>query len=140
MAHFHEHEMLAECAEDLQLCRGCMYEDDCPVYGDVTDCSCPRREKIEKLFAELCEGLNRMVETVVIEGEPYLITDIGMRMLTPRELFNAQGFPRDYIIAPIYNGKPLTKTAQVRMCGNSVCPPVAAAIISANCGETALMF
>ena len=71
--------------------------------------------------------------TVVIEGEPYIITDIGMRMLTPRELFNAQGFPRDYIIAPIYNGKPLTKTAQVRMVGNSVCPPVAEAIVKANC-------
>ncbi|MEA5034012.1 DNA cytosine methyltransferase [Cloacibacillus evryensis] len=72
--------------------------------------------------------------TVEIEGEPYIITDIGMRMLTPRELFNAQGFPRDYIIAPIYNGKPLTKTAQVRMVGNSVCPPVAEAIVKANCG------
>ena len=75
--------------------------------------------------------------TVTIEGEPYIITDIGMRMLTPRELFYAQGFPRDYIIDPIYNGKPLTQTAQVRMCGNSVCPPVAEAIVRANCAEIA---
>lgn len=63
--YFNEHEMLAECAEDLQLCRGCMYEDDpalCLAISDVTDCSCLRREKIEKLFAELCDGLNLMVE------------------------------------------------------------------------------
>jgi len=71
--------------------------------------------------------------TVNIGGEPYMITDIGMRMLQPRELFNAQGFPADYIIDPIYNGKPLTKTEQVKMCGNSVCPPVAAALVKANC-------
>jgi DNA (cytosine-5)-methyltransferase 1 len=36
--------------------------------------------------------------TVTIDGEEYVIVDIGMRMLTPRELFNAQGFPADYII------------------------------------------
>ncbi len=29
-------------------------------------------------------------------------------------------------------GKPLTKTAQVRMCGNSVCPPIAEALVRAN--------
>jgi DNA (cytosine-5)-methyltransferase 1 len=40
-----------------------------------------------------------------------------------------QGFPDDYQIAPTWNGKPLTKTAQVRMCGNSVCPPIAAAVV-----------
>ena len=70
--------------------------------------------------------------TVRIDGEEYVITDIGMRMLQPRELFNAQGFPRDYIIDPLYNGKPLSKSAQVRMCGNSVCPQVAAALVKAN--------
>lgn len=69
---------------------------------------------------------------VTIHGEPYQIVDIGMRMLTPRELFRAQGFPDSYIIDPEYEGKPLTKTSQVRMCGNSVCPPVAAAIIRAQ--------
>ena len=74
---------------------------------------------------------------VTIHGQDYVITDIGMRMLTPRELFNAQGFPRDYIIdliAPDRKGRrrPLPKTSQVRMCGNSVCPPMAEAIIRAN--------
>jgi DNA (cytosine-5)-methyltransferase 1 len=70
--------------------------------------------------------------TVTIAGTEYVIVDIGMRMLTPRELFRAQGFPDSYVIDPEYNGKPLTKTAQIRMCGNSVCPPVAEAIVRAN--------
>lgn len=69
---------------------------------------------------------------VTIHGEPYAIVDIGMRMLQPRELFRAQGFPDSYVIDPMFNGRTLTKTAQVRMCGNSVCPPVAAAIVRAN--------
>jgi DNA (cytosine-5)-methyltransferase 1 len=59
-------------------------------------------------------------------------------MLTPRELFRAQGFPDDYIINPIYDGKPLTKTSQVRMCGNSVCPPLAEAIVRAQFGIKAM--
>jgi len=70
--------------------------------------------------------------TVKIDGQSYVLTDIGMRMLAPRELYRAQGFPDSYIIDPNINGKPLTKTAQVRMCGNSVPPPFARAIVSAN--------
>lgn len=69
---------------------------------------------------------------VTIKGIDYAIVDIGMRMLTPRELARAQGFPDTYILDPIYKGKPLTKTAQVRMIGNSVCPPLAKALIQAN--------
>ncbi|HEX7907311.1 MAG TPA: DNA cytosine methyltransferase [Paraburkholderia sp.] len=69
---------------------------------------------------------------VTIHGEDYVIVDIGMRMLTPRELACAQGFPDSYVLDPIYNGKPLSKSSQVRMIGNSVCPDVAAALISAN--------
>lgn len=70
--------------------------------------------------------------TVEIDGEPWVVVDIGMRMLTPRELFNAQGFPQPYIIDPAYNGKPMTKTAQIRMCGNSVCPSLSEALVRAN--------
>lgn len=55
-----------------------------------------------------------------------------MRMLAPRELYRAQGFPDEYRIDVLHQGKPLTKTAQVRMCGNSVCPPLAAAVVVAN--------
>ncbi|KRB73615.1 hypothetical protein ASE07_06375 [Noviherbaspirillum sp. Root189] len=69
---------------------------------------------------------------VTIHGEDYAIVDIGMRMLSPRELARAQGFPDTYILNPVVNGKPLTKTAQVRMIGNSVCPPMAAALVQAN--------
>lgn len=80
---------------------------------------------------------------VTVEGEPYQIVDIGMRMLTPRELFKAQGFPADYEIETgvFADGarRTLTKTAQVRMCGNSVCPPIAAALVSANCNDLAVM-
>lgn len=69
---------------------------------------------------------------ITIYGEQFVIVDIGMRMLTPRELFNAQGFPADYKINVGINGKPLVKTAQTRMCGNSVCPPLSNAVITAN--------
>lgn len=70
--------------------------------------------------------------TVMVEGEEYVIVDIGMRMLTPRELFNAQGFPPDYIIEQDAHGLPITKTAQVAKCGNSVCPPIAEALVRAQ--------
>ncbi|AJY38650.1 DNA cytosine methyltransferase [Burkholderia humptydooensis] len=69
---------------------------------------------------------------VTIHGEDYAIVDIGMRMLTPRELARAQGFPDSYVLDPIVNGKPLSKSAQVRMIGNSVAPDVATALIRAN--------
>ena len=69
---------------------------------------------------------------VTIGDEQYAIVDIGMRMLQPHELKRAQGFPASYIIDPIIEGKPLSKSAQVRMIGNSVCPPVAEALIRAN--------
>lgn len=73
--------------------------------------------------------------TVSIAGEEYVIVDIGLRMLTPRELFNAQGFPPDYVIEHDAQGRKLTKTAQVAKCGNSVCPPLAEALVRANCAE-----
>lgn len=66
--------------------------------------------------------------TVTINGEPYVIVDIGMRMLSPRELARAQGFPDTYILTG-------TKTSQVARIGNSVVPHVAAAVVKANCGK-----
>lgn len=69
---------------------------------------------------------------VTIEGEDYAIVDIGMRMLTKREQFNAQGFPPDYIIDRDAHGKPITLTAQQAKVGNSVCPPLARALAAAN--------
>lgn len=75
--------------------------------------------------------------TVMIGGEPYVIVDIVMRMLTPRELYLAQGFPREYVIdatveTPFRPAGPLTKKAQTRLVGNSVVPHVAAALVEAN--------
>lgn len=75
--------------------------------------------------------------TVTIHGQQYVITDIGMRMLAPHELYRAQGFHEDYRIDKGADGKALTKTAQVRMCGNSVCPPLARVIVEANYHEMA---
>jgi len=72
---------------------------------------------------------------VTVDGQPHVIADIGMRMLEPRELYRAQGFPDTYRIDIEVAGRPLTKTAQVRMCGNSVSPPIAAAIVAAQFGE-----
>lgn len=72
---------------------------------------------------------------VMVHGEPYRIADIGMRMLAPRELYRAQSFPDSYIIDPEYEGKPMTKTSQVRMCGNSVPPVVAEALVRANVAD-----
>lgn len=72
---------------------------------------------------------------VTIKGEEYKILDIGLRMLTPRELFNAQGFPEDYIIDHDYAGKTYAKTKQVARCGNAVPPPFAKALVEANLPE-----
>lgn len=70
--------------------------------------------------------------TVTLDNEEYLITDIGLRMLTPKELYRAQGFPDDYIFENGAHDEPITKTAQVRMVGNSVCPPIAQRLVEAN--------
>lgn len=77
---------------------------------------------------------------VTVYGETYQIVDIGMRMLTPAELFEVQGFKvrgfrgneDGYIINPDVDGRPMTKTAQIAKCGNAVCPPVARALVAAN--------
>lgn len=72
---------------------------------------------------------------VTIDSVDYVIVDIGLRMLTPRELYNAQGFPPDYIIDHDYTGKPYSKSKQVARCGNAVPPPLAEALIRANLPE-----
>lgn len=72
---------------------------------------------------------------VTIHGEDYIITDIRMRMLTPHELFRAQGFPEDYIIDHDDKGQPYPKSKQVARCGNAVTPPVPAALVRANLPE-----
>lgn len=70
-----------------------------------------------------------------IGGGLYFIADILLRMLTPRELYNAMGFPPDYIIDRDYLGNEYGKTKQVARCGNAVCPPMATALVRANLPE-----
>ena len=65
----------------------------------------------------------------------YFISDIGLRMLTPRELYAAMGFPPDYIIDKDYKGNDYPKSQQVARCGNAVCPPMATAVVMANLPE-----
>lgn len=76
--------------------------------------------------------------TVWLKGEPWVIVDITLRMLVPRELYNAQDFPDNYVIDRTSTGKALTKTAQVRMAGNSVSPLPMCLIVSLNCIELAI--
>jgi DNA (cytosine-5)-methyltransferase 1 len=87
--------------------------------------------------------------TIEVDGLTFVVVDIGMRMLTPRELYNAQGFPPDYIIDGAWrqpgighNGGPVwapfSKSVQVSCVGNSVCPPVARALVAANCNHLAV--
>ena len=70
--------------------------------------------------------------TVWVSGSPYVIVDIGLRMLQPHELYAAQGFPSNYIINRGHDGRIFTKAQQVHMCGNSVSPPPMAAIARVN--------
>lgn len=74
---------------------------------------------------------------LTICGTEYFISDILLRMLTPRELYNAMGFPPDYIIDFVdpKTGKEYSKSAKVARCGNAVCPPMAEAVVRANLPE-----
>ncbi|MER0040572.1 DNA cytosine methyltransferase [Pseudomonas sp. MGal98] len=70
--------------------------------------------------------------TVTIKGSRYVIVDIGMRMLTPRELYLIQGFGADYMIDIGHDGRRFSNKAKVRMCGNSVSKPPYRALLQAN--------
>ncbi|WP_157456775.1 DNA cytosine methyltransferase [Carnobacterium maltaromaticum] len=72
---------------------------------------------------------------VTIKGEDYKIVDITLRMLQPRELFLAQGFPGNYIIDKDQNGEKISKAKQIARCGNSVSPPIPKALVRANLPE-----
>lgn len=99
-------------------------------------------------WPEIRELLNRFCGYAMADDELllirireiwYFISYIGLRMLTPRELYNAMGFPPDYIIDRDYQGNEYKKSKQVARCGNAVCPPMAEAVVRANlpewCGE-----
>lgn len=69
---------------------------------------------------------------LMIDGTAFYIRDILLRMLQPRELYLAMGFPPDYIIERDYLGHEYKKAKQVARCGNAVCPPMAEAVVRAN--------
>ncbi|MEG3040862.1 MAG: DNA (cytosine-5-)-methyltransferase [Clostridium sp.] len=69
---------------------------------------------------------------VTVRSKDYKIADIGLRMLTAKELFAGQGFPKSYIIERDYTGKRYPTTQQKARCGNSVVPALAKALVQAN--------
>lgn len=93
--------------------------------------------EIRALLNEFCGYTLAEDEVLLLEisGALYYIADIGLRMLSPRELYNAMGFPPDYIIDRDYEGNEYKKSAQVARCGNAVCPPMATALVRANLPE-----
>lgn len=96
--------------------------------------------EIRELLNKHC-GYNLVDDEVLllqIGGSLYFLADITLRMLTPRELYNAMGFPPDYIIERDFTGRPYPKSQQVARCGNAVCPPMASAVVRANFTEWAV--
>lgn len=90
--------------------------------------------RVAAFLAEyLPEHIPQHCDLILVGG--YAIVDLLLRMLMPRELARAQGFPDSYVIERTADGKPVTKTDQVRLIGNSVCPDVAAAIARANLAD-----
>lgn len=77
---------------------------------------------------------------VTVHGVDYVIVDIGLRMLTPRELFLAQGFPADYEIEKGADGRAISKSEQVARCGNAVTPQVSEALVRANLPEMCYLY
>ena len=93
--------------------------------------------EIRKLLNKYCgyKLAENEVLLLIVGGVPFYIRDILLRMLAPRELYNAMGFPPDYIIDHDYTGKEYGKSKQVARCGNAVCPPMAEAVVRANLPE-----
>jgi len=93
--------------------------------------------EIRALLNKYCGYTLAEDEVLLLEigGALWYISDITMRMLAPKELYAAMGFPPDYIIDRDYTGKAYPKTQQVARCGNAVCPPMARAVVAANMPE-----
>lgn len=82
-------------------------------------------------FGSSTEILPSPRPAAIVVGE-YVVVDVGLRMLAPKELFKAQGFDESYIHDRDHDGNKISATNQVRMCGNSVSPNVAEALVAAN--------
>lgn len=90
--------------------------------------------EIRKLLNEYCDYHLADDEVILFDigGKWYYMADIGLRMLTPRELYRGNGFPDDYIIDRDYLGNEYGKSKQVARCGNAVPPPFATALVRVN--------
>lgn len=93
--------------------------------------------EIRELLNTYCEYSLGPEDVLLFEisGVTYFLADIGLRMLIPRELYMANGFPEDYKIERDYTGTVYPKTKQVARCGNAVPPPFATALVRANLPE-----
>ncbi|MGF7178397.1 DNA cytosine methyltransferase [Azospirillum doebereinerae] len=72
------------------------------------------------------------VVTVTIDGQPYAVTDIGMRMLEPHEAAAAHELALPKLITVAGKTRPLTKTESMRLVGNSVPKRMARLLAQAN--------
>lgn len=94
----------------------------------------PKIRSLLNLFCGYCLAEDEIL-LLAIHEHYWFLYDIGLRMLTPRELFLGQGFPPDYIIDRDYTGKEYPKTKQVAWAGNAVPPQFASALVRANAPE-----
>lgn len=109
-------------------------------YGTDGESEASQIQPVDRPMDTVTTKARFAVVTVTIDAVTYVIVDIGLRMLTPRELARAQGFPENYVLDPVVRkflrGKwverPLTIAEQISAIGNSVCPPVARALVAAN--------
>lgn len=85
----------------------------------------PDVETPERVRAWFAEWLPGVPPVVPLGGVDYPIADIGARVLTPRELARAMGFPDTYAL-------PRKSTVAVARIGNAVTEEPAASLIQAN--------
>ena len=107
---------------------------------DASENRLGRWPEIRALLNKYC-GYHLMSDEIIllqVHNIWYYIRDISLRMLAPKELYAAMGFPADYIIDRDYTGRTYKKSAQVARCGNAVCPPMASAVVRANFPEWAV--
>ncbi|WIA56510.1 DNA cytosine methyltransferase [Sphingobium sp. WTD-1] len=110
-------------------------------YGTDGESEASQIQPVDRPLDTVTTKARFAVVTVTIDARTYIIVDIGLRMLTPRELARAQGFPDSYVLDPEcwYTTEKgnrkfgrLPKAMQISAIGNSVCPPVARALVAAN--------
>jgi DNA (cytosine-5)-methyltransferase 1 len=116
-------------------------------YGTDGESETAQTQSVDRPIDVITVKARFAVVTVTIDAKTYVIVDIGLRMLTPRELARAQGFPDSYVLDPEcwYTTDPSPKypqgrrkfgrlpvSKQISAIGNSVCPPVARALVAAN--------